>query len=216
MPAETLTPAVARAVVATAGLMQAQLASLPVIGVAKPASAHLYEADLQNALASSLQAQLGAIVRREQSVRGIVEMWSRDCGPIDMPILTPAGEPCALLEAKWCTEDSSWNLCGTLLRPAALVATDEIKMCFLVTGAPEAGMEEKPYRPTELYEDCTLTTAELLARHAKGWAYCLSGAGARVKVLPATSDIRHFGAGTAVRRARPMAFEMRGDRLARR
>ena len=31
-----------------------------------------------------------------------------------------------------------------------------------------------------------MTTAELLAAHAKGWAYCLSGAGARVKVLRAT------------------------------
>lgn len=166
--------------------MQAQLASLPVIGVAKPASAHLYEADLQNALASSLQAQLGAIVRREQPVRGRVEMWSGDYGPVDMSILTPAGEPCALLEAKWCSEDKLVESLWDALRLAALVATDEIRMCFLVTGAPEAGWQEKPDRPTELYEDCTLTTADLLARHAKGWAYCLSGAGARVKVLPAT------------------------------
>jgi hypothetical protein len=77
--------------------------------------------------------------------------------------------------------ESLWDA----LRLAALVATDEIDVCFLVTGAPEAGWEEKPGRPTQLYEDRTLTTCELLARHAKGWAYCLSGAGARVKVLPA-------------------------------
>ena len=186
MLAETLTPAVARAVIATAGLMQAQLASLPLTAGAAATIERLHEADLQNALASSLQAQLGAIVRREQPVRGRVEMWRGNFGPVDVSILTPAGEPRALVEAKWCSDDKLVESLWDALKLAALVATDDIEACFLVTGAPEPGWQQKSGRPLELYADQTLTSADLLSRHSKGWDYCLSGSQARVKMVPAS------------------------------
>jgi hypothetical protein len=165
--------------------MQAQLASLPLGCNAGAASERLHEADLQNALASSLQAQLGAIVRREQPVRGRVEMWKGDYGPVDIAILTPVGAPRALIETKWCSDDKLEESLWDIVRLTALLATDDIHACFLVTGAPEAGWQERPGRPTELYADREITTAELLSGHSKGWAYCLKGSGARAKVVPA-------------------------------
>lgn len=185
MFAETLTPAVVRAVVATAGLMQSQLASLPLTEGRAATTERLHEADLQNALASSLQAQLGAIVRREQPVGGRVEMWKGDFGPVDISILTPTGVPRALIEAKWCSDDKLVESLWDALKLVALVATDDIEACFLVTGAPEAGWQQKSGRPVELYADQNVTTADLLLRHSKGWDYCLSGSGARVKMVPA-------------------------------
>jgi hypothetical protein len=141
MSIHTLTSAMARAVVATAGLMQAQLASLPLAGEADATSERVREAELQNALTSSLQAQLGAIVRREQSVRKRVDMWKGDYGPVDVSILTRAGAPRALIETKWCSEDKLVESLWDAVKLAALVATDEIEACFLVAGGPRTRME---------------------------------------------------------------------------
>lgn len=166
--------------------MQAQLASLPLSGGAESTPERLHEADLQNALATSLQAQLGAVVRREQPVRNRVEMWKGQYGPVDVSILTQAGMPRALIEAKWCSDDKLVESLWDVLKLAALLATDPIEACFLVTGGPEAVWQPKSGRPLELYVDQTVTTADLLSRHSQGWDYCLSGSGARVKALPAT------------------------------
>ena|ERR1035441_1797985 len=190
MTSESATQSVERALYSTAGLLQATLASAPRDVAGKPDYATVHESDLQIALASSLQAQVGARVRREASVAKvqlIPPLASGYYGTVDVVVLDPdASTHAVYLECKWCAEDKLWWTLWDAVKLAHLGASPNVQACYLVCGAPSAGWETHVGRPVELFTDVEHQTAALLTQYDKAWKNSLAASKARPSELPAS------------------------------
>lgn len=182
------TLSVTRALYAAAGLLQATLASAPSDQKGEPDYATVRENDLQTALAGSLQAQVGARVRREATVTKLTvapPLASGRYGPVDVVILGPEGNRVVYLECKWCIEDKLIETLWDGIKLVQLAALPYVEACFMVCGAPTAGWTSHPGRPVELFTDTEHDIEALITQYRKGWTYLLAHSSARPAALPA-------------------------------
>jgi predicted nuclease with RNAse H fold len=178
---------VKRALLASAGLLQATIAAAPYPSEL-PEERVVREGDLQIAFARSLQAQVGARVQRELPVTGRIPLLTKGrYGAVEAAILDRhLKEPVALVETKWCIEDKLVEVLWDSIKLAQLLNTNAGVECFLVYGAPDKLWESRTGNPLELFDTGEHNTAALLDKHTKAWQALLRGGGARPKTLPAS------------------------------
>ncbi len=204
--------AVRRALAAVAGELQVTMASLPGWAAAEGAVG-ARASDLQRALCSGLQAQLGAVACIEGPLpAGVKEHWAGWLGRADVLARLDNGDE-TYFETQLCGVEKLYESLWDALKLALFTALAERRAGYLLYAAPESAWERDGQHPQPLFEDGTLWVAELLrSRCQELWTWCLTGTRTtRPIALPA--ELRSTPIANATIRSPGVDWELRCVRI---
>lgn len=166
---------VRRALAAVAGELQVTMASLPGWAVAE-GTAGVRASDLQRALCSALQAQLGAVACVDGPLPdGVKEHWPGWLGRADVLAREPDGGE-TYFETQLCGAEKLHEALWDALKLGLITALEPHRRGYLLYAAPETAWERGTQHPQAIFEDSTMSLTELLReRYGEMWAWCLRG-----------------------------------------
>jgi hypothetical protein len=166
----------AHATVGAAGELQMESAEVGI--------EHVAESDLRRAFRRALQMQLGPFVRPEGAAGFKLPQWPR-IGKPDLLVIHPDDRAWrAFGEAKWCRENTMFEILWDLLKMSLAISLDRIEAGYIIVGAPEPAWVNDSWRCSALAETETWDTRELLKRYERDWRSLLKVTTTRPTRLP--------------------------------